>query len=106
MIGLGIDVYGHVTLTSEYEDGVESGVSDLVDRLQAVDPSFPLRVVPLQIQLFSPVKRRLARHGECERSLAIQEKAVAAWNAELERRFDATLRGRSICDIPLANRIA
>lgn len=106
VIGLGIDVYGYVTLTSAHADGVEVGVRDLVDRLQAVDHNFPLRVVPLRIQIFTPVEQRLARDGDRERSLAVQEDAIAAWNAELERRFDATLRARPICDVSLKGQVA
>ena len=105
VIGLGIDVYGYVTLTSSHADGVELGVRDLVDRLQAIDRNFPLRVVPLRIQVFAPVEQRVARHSDRDRSLAVQEEAITAWTAELERRFDPTLRARPICDIPLGGQI-
>ena len=101
VIGLGIDVYGYVTLTSAYAGGIEIGVRDLVDRLQAIDPNFPLRVVPLQIQIFTPVHQRLARDADREFSLRVQEEAIVTWNAELERRFDPTLRARPVCDVPL-----
>jgi uncharacterized Fe-S cluster-containing radical SAM superfamily protein len=106
VIGLGIDVYGYVTLTSAHADGVEAGVRNLVDRLQAVDPNFPLRVVPLRIQIFTPVEQRLARDGDRERSLAVQEEAIAVWNAELKRRFDPALLARPVCDVPLGGRVA
>lgn len=105
VIGLGIDVYGYVTLTSAHADGVEVGLRDLVDRLQAIDPGFPLRVVPLRIQIFTPVEQRLARDRERERSLAVQEEAIAAWNAELARRFDPTLRAQPVCDVPLGGQV-
>ncbi len=104
VVGLGLDVYGYVTLTSPHADGVAQGVADLVDRLQAVDPNFPLRVVPLRIQVFTPVQHRLARDAERERSLCVQEDAIAAWNAELSRRFSVELRALSICDVPLARK--
>ena len=106
VVGLGLDVYGYVTLTSPHADGVAQGVADLVDRLQAVDPNFPLRVVPLRIQVFTPVQHRLARDTERERSLRIQEDAIAAWNAELSRRFSVELHALSICDVPLARKFA
>jgi hypothetical protein len=102
VIGLGVDVYGYVTLTSPHKQGVAQGVADLVDRLQAVAPNFPLRVVPLRIQVFTPVEQRLARDAERERSLHVQEEAIAAWNAELARRFPTDLRALSICDVPLS----
>ena len=104
VVGLGLDVYGYVTLTSPHDDGVEAGVQDLVDRLQAVDPHFPLRVTPLRIQIFSPVAQRLARDADRERSLEVQERAIAAWKRELERRFDEAARALPVCDVPLRSR--
>jgi uncharacterized Fe-S cluster-containing radical SAM superfamily protein len=101
VIALGIDVYGYVTLTSPYDDGVFEGVRDLIDRLEAIDPNFPLRVVPLRIQVFTPVEHRLVKDADRERSLIVQEEAIAAWNAEIERRFDEALRERPVCDVPL-----
>ena len=102
VLELGLDTYGYVTLTSPHDDDVAALVADLIDRLQAIDPNFPLRVVPLRITVFTPVAQRLAREPDRARSLAIQEDAIAAWNAELGRRFDASLRSRPICDVPLA----
>lgn len=101
VIGLGIDTYGYVTLTSPHDDRVAAGVADLIDRLQEVDTHFPLRVVPLRIQVFTPVAQRLARDADRERSLRVQEEAIAAWSHEIERRFDPALRSRSICHVPL-----
>jgi uncharacterized Fe-S cluster-containing radical SAM superfamily protein len=105
VLALGLDVYGYVTLTSPHDDGVERGVRDLVDRLQAIDPNFPLRVVPLRIQVFTPVERRISKDDDRERSLEVQETAIAAWNTEIERRFEETLRVRAICDVPLQGRL-
>lgn len=106
VVALGLDVYGYVTLTSCHEDGISQGVADLVDRLQEIDPNFPLRVVPLRIQIFTPVESRLARDAKRERSLTVQEEAIAAWNGELERRFAPALRTLSVCDVPLGRRPA
>ncbi|PZP44832.1 MAG: hypothetical protein DI601_11325 [Azospirillum brasilense] len=106
VLGLGLDVYGYVTLTSPHEDRIGQGVADLVDRLQAIDPNFPLRVIPLRIQVFTPVEQRLARDDARERSLAVQEEAIAAWTSELARRFPADLRALQIYDVPLRTRPA
>jgi uncharacterized Fe-S cluster-containing radical SAM superfamily protein len=106
VLDLGLDVYGYVTLTSPHEDGVSQGVADLMDRLQAVDRHLPLRVVPLRIQVFTPVAQRLARSKARETSLAVQEEAIAAWTGELERRFSPDLRALQICDVPLRARDA
>lgn len=101
LLSVGLDLYGYVTLTSPYADHVTAGVADLMDRLQELDANFPLRVVPLKIQVFTPVKIRLAKHDGRERSLAIQEEAVAAWNNEMRRRFSQSARTVPICDVPL-----
>jgi hypothetical protein len=85
-------------------DGVRQGVSNLVDRLQAIDPNFPLRVIPLRIQVFTPVEQRLARDEARERSLSVQEAAIAAWIDELQQRFEAEQRALPICDVPLKTR--
>ncbi|MGE3645619.1 MAG: radical SAM protein [Beijerinckiaceae bacterium] len=106
VLGLGLDVYGYVTLTSPHDDGVRQGVADLVDRLQAIDANFPLRVIPLRIHVFTPVEQRLARDNARERSLAVQDEAIAAWKQELKRRFPDGLRALPICDVPLRTRAA
>lgn len=106
VMDLGLDLYGYVTLTSPYDDEVAQGVADLMDRLQSIDPNYPLRVIPLRIQVFTPVEQRLARDDARERSLVIQEEAIAAWMSELERRFDPEMRARQICDVPLRSREA
>jgi hypothetical protein len=101
LLALGIDLYGYVTLTSPRSAGVAAGVAELVDRLQALDPNLPLRVVPLQIRVFTPVNARIAANQARERSLAIQEEAIAAWTSEIGRRFDPGLRALDIASVPL-----
>lgn len=105
VIGLGIDVYGYVTLTAPQPDGVEQGVRDLMDRLQAIEQNFPLRVVPLRIEVFTPVERRVPYDDERRRSLTIQEEAIAVWTAEIDRRFESTAIAEAICDIPLNDQV-
>lgn len=100
VIALGLDIYGYVTLTSPHADGVQAGVCNLLDRLQTIDPHFPLRVVPLRIQVYTPVEQRLARDEDRERSFIIQEEAIAAWNAEIDRRFSPSLRTLAISEVP------
>ena len=106
VLALGLDVYGYVTLTSPHDDGLAQGVADLMDRLQAIDPNFPLRVIPLRIQIFTPVEQRLTRDEARETSLVVQEEAIAAWMGELERRFSPDLRALQIFDVPLRTRVA
>lgn len=104
VLDLGIDVYGYVTLTSPFEERVEAGVIDLVDRLQGLDENLPLRVVPLKIQVYTPVTKRLMLDGEREKSMAIQDQAIAVWNAEIGARFGPALRSLDIVDVPLKTR--
>jgi uncharacterized Fe-S cluster-containing radical SAM superfamily protein len=104
LLALGIDIYGYVTLTSPHVDGVREGVCDLLDRMQMLDANLPLRVVPLQIRMFAPVGARLERDEARVRSMAIQEEAIAVWNAELRRRFTEKLRSLDVASVPLVSR--
>ena len=102
LLQLGIDVYAYVTLTTASSEGIPRRIACFVDALQELDANLPLRTIPLQIRMFSPVGPRL----DDSRRLAmdLQNVAVAAWNAEITGRYPERLRGRSIADIPLQHR--
>ncbi|MDH6297842.1 hypothetical protein [Agrobacterium fabrum] len=104
LLDLGLDLYGYVTLTSPRSEGVAAGVRTFVDRLQDLDPNLPLRTVPLEIRMFSPVGARLAANDERQISMGIQQDAIAAWNEEIEKRFEPAMRARSISAVPLRTR--
>ncbi|MBN8737890.1 MAG: hypothetical protein J0H86_00095 [Xanthomonadaceae bacterium] len=104
LLDLDIDLYGYVTLTSPSDRNIGSAVGEFVDRLQSLDENLPLRVIPLQIQLFSPAKQRVVGRPDRERSLAIQEEAIQAWNGEIVRRFHPDLRTTSVSAIPVGRR--
>lgn len=99
LLGLGIDVYGYATFTAPTAAGVGDRMARFVDRLQALHPNLPLRVVPLEVVGFSPVAGRMdeARRG----ALDNQRPAIEAWRSELENRFDASARAVPICDVSL-----
>ncbi|MDL2409174.1 radical SAM protein [Rhizobium calliandrae] len=101
LLDLGLDLYGYVTLTSPRGQGVAAGVRSLVDRLQELDPHLPLRTIPLEIRVFSPVGARLAANDERQISLAVQQDAIAAWNEEIEKRFNVEMRALPIASVPL-----
>lgn len=102
VLDLGLDTYGYVTLTSPVAEGLAEAMARFVDRLQALDANLPLRIIPLEIREFSPVSGRM---DETRRnSLVVQQQAIAAWNAELERRYEPTLRSLDISTVPLSNR--
>lgn len=102
-LDLGLDLYGYVTLTGPDEAAVARGVPGLMDRLQALHPNLPLRVVPLQIGDFSPTRERERRggHGRFEAAARVQEGAIALWTAELDRRFSREMRALGVVDVPL-----
>lgn len=99
LIAVGVDMYGYVTLTSPRYTNTADAVARFVDRLQAVAENLPLRIVPLEVQVFSPVRARLdaTRHE----ALIVQRDVVQMWLRELERRFSAPERNRPIVDVAL-----
>lgn len=101
VLDLGLDTYGYVTLTSPHADHVTKKVANLIDRLQEINTDLPLRFVPLRIEVFAPVKQRLACDPARENSLGVQEEAIAVWNSEIKRRFNVRSRAKLICDVKL-----
>lgn len=97
-----IDLYAYVTLTTDRRAGIASAMAAFVDRLQALDPNLPLRVIPLQIAAFTPVLPRM--RAEHQLALSLQEEAAAVWNEELIQRFSENERASPICNVPLAGR--
>jgi uncharacterized Fe-S cluster-containing radical SAM superfamily protein len=99
LVASGVDVYAYVTLTTPSGDGIAGRIARFVDRLQRVSPLLPLRVVPLEVQVFTPVGSRLSPVRR--EALVHQRLAVESWNRELEDRFPAAVRGLPITDITL-----
>jgi uncharacterized Fe-S cluster-containing radical SAM superfamily protein len=99
LIGHGLDVYGYATFTTPTADGIPEKMARFVDRLQSVSDNLPLRVVPLEIKPFTPVRPRMedVHYAAVEN----QHLAIAAWCEELRRRFPEPMRAASICDVPL-----
>jgi uncharacterized Fe-S cluster-containing radical SAM superfamily protein len=102
LLSLGIDLYAYVTLTTPDPIGIEDRMARFVDSLQDVHPNLPLRTVPLQIQIFTPVRRRL--NAEKDAALELQHRAVDAFRREIEERFSSEMRERSITDVPMRRR--
>jgi len=101
-LGLGLDLYCYVTLTAPSTASIGTGIPRFLDRLQELDDNLPLRVVPLEIKVFTPVAPRLnlATSG----AMKNQWVAIEVWQRELQARFGRTLRTLAICDVPLRNR--
>lgn len=102
LLTLGLDLYAYVTLTTPTLNGVRDDVARFVDRLQEIDANLPLRTVPLRIETFSPVQRRLKSPHVA--ALRNQDHVVEAFRNEIDARFPIGLRGQIICDIPLGGR--
>jgi len=95
----GVDAYAYVTLTTPVDTNIPRLMANFVDRLQRIDLALPLRTVPLEIQVFSPV---LGRIGPAqEQALRHQWNAVEVWNEELQRRFTPAERAMPIHEVPL-----
>jgi uncharacterized Fe-S cluster-containing radical SAM superfamily protein len=99
VIRLGLDTYGYVTLTAPERNGIREEIRKFVDALQSVSENLPLRVVPLEIQMFSPVTERNVPFAE--KALENQQVAIDAWNEEIEVRFTSKLRSTPVVDVPL-----
>lgn len=94
---LGIDLYFYITLTSPSKTDFENAIPTFLDKVQAIHPNLPLRIVPLEIQEFTPVKPRM---NETTNDLIIgQYKAMEVWKSELQRRFPSDLLITPITDI-------
>jgi len=98
-ISSGIDVYAYATFTTLTSDGVADDMKSFLDRLQSIHPNLPLRVVPLEIQAFSPVIDRMDETHEV--SIRKQQFAINAWLDELKRRFSFSELATRICDVSI-----
>jgi uncharacterized Fe-S cluster-containing radical SAM superfamily protein len=83
-LGLGINLYGYITLTSAHLDGAKSAIAQLMDRIQARHESFLRRLLPLRVEKYGPMRSRLT--PERTRALAFQDDALAIWLEELAKR--------------------
>jgi uncharacterized Fe-S cluster-containing radical SAM superfamily protein len=99
LISTGVDLYAYATITTPSATDVSDHMRRFVDRLQVLDEKLPLRTIPLEIQLFTPVVKRL---DETKRwALKNQWSAVEAWLKELENRFSSAERALNIADVRL-----
>ena len=95
-----IDLYAYVTLTGPRANKVRDKVQEFIDQLQGVHPNLPLRTIPLEIRLFSPVRDRIAEMPEGAQ--ATQRAAIEAWNTEIALRFSSAERSLHISDVHIS----
>src|SRR5260221_14480590 len=99
LLSVVIDVYAYVTFTTPSPNSIAEDMPRFVDHLQTLDENLPLRTVPLEIRVFSPVKKRL--DDTMREALKNQYIAIDAWQKELESRYFGEQRTQRIANVPL-----
>lgn len=94
---LNIDLYAYITLIAPLSTNFKKVIPEFLDRIQAIDPKFPLRIVPLQIFKFTPMIGR--NDVDQESLLKGQEIAIEIWQEEMNSRFTEYELNLPICDV-------
>jgi uncharacterized Fe-S cluster-containing radical SAM superfamily protein len=97
LLKTGIDLYSYVTLPASTTTNFKVAIAKFLDRIQAVDENYPLRIVPLRIQEFTPVVSRI-------KSLQLdllqgQQIAIEFWKEEMSKRFTLEQLNQNIANI-------
>jgi uncharacterized Fe-S cluster-containing radical SAM superfamily protein len=95
--GLNIDLYAYITLTGPSILSYENLIPLFLDRIQEINESFPLRIVPLKITEFSPGKDR--NDVDQKDLLKGQMIAIEVWQKEIEKRFPESRRSIDINEV-------
>lgn len=101
LLTLKIDIYAYVTFTTPSVDRLYDDMQSFVDRLQALDKNLPLRTVPLEIQVFSPVELRMNKLTLA--ALQHQYVVMDAWKKTLEDRYTRVELDQNIADVKLGS---
>lgn len=101
-LSLGIDLYAYVTFTTSSTTKISDRMQRFLDALQSLDYNLPLRTVPLEIKLFSPVRNRV--NMVRQQAITNQYVVAEAWQRELERRYSSTERAQKIQEVRIARR--
>lgn len=99
LLRLGIDLYAYVTFTTPNQKSISNNLPYFLDALQRIDVNLPLRTIPLEVQVFSPVLSRM--NEEKRNAITNQWLAIELWQKELESRFSGNLRQMNITDIKI-----
>ena len=94
---LPIDLYFYITLTSPSNTNFSKAIPEFFDSVQSIHENLPLRIVPLEIFEFTPVKPRMT---DATTDLIVgQYKAIEKWQEELSRRYPSELISKDITEI-------
>jgi len=94
---IGIDLFGYITLTAATSTDFATAVPKFLDRIQNIHENLPLRIVPLEVSMFTPLEDRL--ESPQIDAMAGQYKAIEIWQNELNRRFNSSMLEKNITDI-------
>lgn len=102
LLAEGLDLYAYATFTTPQLERIADDMARFVDRLQEIDPRLPLRTVPLEIQVFSPVAPRVRDEHE----VAMRHQLIARdeWTRQLENRFSSAELSQPIYGVKLGQR--
>lgn len=103
LLSLGLDLYAYITITTPSIVNIAEEMKRFFDRLQELDENLPLRTVPLKIEVFTPVARRLDE-GKKD-AISNQWRALEVWLRELENRYSSVAREQNVADVPLRHRV-
>lgn len=98
-ISSGLNMYGYATFTAPDRGDMKHRMECFVDRLQLVHHNLPLRIVPLEVQVFTPTAGRI--RAEHLSALSIQHEAIEEWKQQLSTRFSDAERAQSIDEVVL-----
>jgi uncharacterized Fe-S cluster-containing radical SAM superfamily protein len=96
LLTTGMDLYAYMTLPAATSTDFEGTIARFLDRIQEVDENFPLRMVPLKIQAFTPAVSRI-KTLEMD-LLEGQDIAINIWTTELQKRFTSERINQSITE--------
>ena len=99
LLETGMDIYAYATFTSPSAEGIPALMGAFVDRLQRISEALPLRLIPLEIEEYGPVTKRIK--DEHRTSMDVQQVAIECWTSELQRRFSAADRELPINEVPV-----
>ncbi len=84
-LALGIDLYAYVTFTTPNGNSIPQKIHSFIDKLQHLDYNLPLRTIPLEIKLYTPVNPRV--NDATNAALEYQKIAIKAWQTEIKSRY-------------------
>ena len=99
LLDLGIDMYFYITITAPTTTDFDSTVPTFLDRVQKIHQNLPLRMVPLEIYPFTPVKPRMNKITND--MITGQYNAIEVWQKEIQRRFDRDTVSLPITEISI-----